>query len=70
MKESKAHLGFNKIPLLLIKRYPNYNPSQNIWYKAKKYSKIGQDFKNVISILACFFDSCCQSLISGRKTGY
>ena len=25
------------------------NPSQNIWYKVKKYSKIGQEFKNVIS---------------------
>ena len=25
-----------------------YNPSQNIWQKLKKYSKIGQDFKNVI----------------------
>ena len=27
----------------------NYNPSQNIWHKLKKYSKIVQD-----SIFACF----------------
>ena len=27
-----------------------YNLGQNIWHKVKKYSKIGQDFKNVISI--------------------
>ena len=26
------------------------NPRQNIWHKVKKDSKIGQDFKNVISI--------------------
>ena len=45
------------------------NPSQNIWYKVKKYSKIGQGFKNVISNFV-FFDSYCQRLISGRKTGY
>ena len=31
-----------------------YNPGQNIWYKVKKYSKIGQAIKNVISIFACF----------------
>ena len=30
------------------------NPSQNIWYNLKKYSKIGQGFKNVISNFACF----------------
>ena len=32
-----------------------YNPSQNIWHKLKKYNKIGQDFKNVISNFACFW---------------
>ena len=32
----------------------SYNPAQNIWHKVKKYSKIGQDFKNVISNFACF----------------
>ena len=26
----------------------NYNPNQNIWQKLKKYSKTGQDFKNLI----------------------
>ena len=31
-----------------------YNPGQNIWHKLKKYIKIGQDFKNVISNFACF----------------
>ena len=46
------------------------NPSQNIWHKVNKYSKIGQDFKNVISNFACFFDCYCQRLISGRKTGH
>ena len=30
------------------------NPGQNIWHKVKKYSKIGQEFKNVISNFACF----------------
>ena len=25
------------------------NPGQNIWHKVKKYSKTGQDSKNVIS---------------------
>ena len=24
-----------------------YNPTQNIWHKLKKFSKTGQDFKNV-----------------------
>ena len=33
---------------------PNYNPGRNIWHKVKKYSKIGQDFKNVISNFAGF----------------
>ena len=44
------------------------NPSQNIWDKLKKYSKIGQDFKNEYLILRVF-GSYCQRLISGRKTG-
>ena len=30
------------------------NPGQNIWQKVKKYSKIGQDLKNVIYNFACF----------------
>ena len=30
------------------------NPNQNIWHKLNKYSKIGQDFNNVISNFACF----------------
>ena len=34
--------------------YENWNPVQNIWHKVTKYSKIGQDFKNVISDFACF----------------
>ena len=32
----------------------SYNPGQNTWHKVKKYNKIGQDFKNVISNFACF----------------
>ena len=31
-----------------------YNPGQIIWHKVKKYSKTGQDFKNVISNFVCF----------------
>ena len=34
--------------------YLNYNSSQNISHKLKKYRKIGQDFKNVISNFVCF----------------
>ena len=30
------------------------NPGQNIWQRVKKYSKIGQDLKNVIYNFACF----------------
>ena len=30
------------------------NPLQNIWYEIEKYSKIGQEFKSVISHFACF----------------
>ena len=29
---------------VIEKRY--FNPSENVWHKLKKYSKIGQDFKN------------------------
>ena len=31
------------------------NTCQNMWHKLKKYNKVGQDFKNVISNFACFF---------------
>ena len=31
-----------------------YSPGQNIWYKVKKSSKIGQDFKNLLPNFACF----------------
>ena len=31
-----------------------YNPGQNIWQKVKRYNKIGQGFKNIISNFACF----------------
>ena len=33
----------------------NYNPGQNIWHKVKKYSKNGQNIKNVISNFVCFW---------------
>ena len=46
------------------------NFEQNIWQKLKKYSKIGQHFKNVISNFAYFLTAYCQSLVSGRKTGH
>ena len=32
----------------------DYNPGQNILRKVKKSSKIGQDFKNLLSKFACF----------------
>ena len=32
----------------------SYNPEQNIWNKLKKYSKIGQDLKNLIYNFGCF----------------
>ena len=47
-----------------------WNLGQNIWHKLNKYNKIGQDFKNIISTFACFFDSNYQRLISGRNTGH
>ena len=34
--------------------YNMYNPSQNIWHEVKKYRKIEQDFKNIISNFAPF----------------
>ena len=43
-----------KVHLSHILRLASYNPGQNIWHKVKTYSKIGQDFKNVISNFACF----------------
>ena len=46
------------------------NPGQNIWHKVKKFSKIGQDFKNVLSNFPGFFDSKSQTFISGWKTGH
>ena len=30
------------------------NPGQNIWQKVKKSIKMGQDFKNLLSNIACF----------------
>ena len=31
-----------------------YNPGQNIWYKAEKSRKVGQDFKSLLSNSASF----------------
>ena len=45
------------------------NPSQNIWQKLKKYNKIGEDFKNVISNFVSF-DSYCQRLVFERRNGH
>ena len=42
--------------------FMRYNPGQNMWHKVKKYSKVGQDFKNLISNFLCFlsnFQVCC-----------
>ena len=46
------------------------NPGQNIWHKVKKFSKSGQNFKDLLFNFVGFFDSYCQSLIFGRKTGH
>ena len=32
----------------------NYNPGQNILYQEEKSSKVGQDFKSLLSNFACF----------------
>ena len=45
-------------------------PRQNIWHKVKKFSNTEQDFKILLSNFAGFFDSYCQSLISGKNTGH
>ena len=45
------------------------NPSQNIWQKLKKYNKIGEDFKSVISNFVSF-DSYCQRLVFERRNGH
>ena len=56
----RKKLNINNILIVLfvwiLVPYPfrYYNPSQNIWHKVKKHSKIGQDFKNVISDFAYF----------------
>ena len=41
-----------KMPIHLKTTF--YNPGQNIWYKVEKSSKNGQDFKSLLSNLACF----------------
>ena len=38
----------------MLKSINNYNPSQNLSHNLKKYSKIAQDFKSVISNFASF----------------
>ena len=38
-----------------------YNPAQSIWHKLKKSSKIGQDFKNLLSDFACFLTAIVQA---------
>ena len=42
-------LGARKEKLVHEAGHVSYSPRQNIWHKLKKYSKIGEDFKNVIS---------------------
>ena len=39
---------------IIGKTRDNNNPVQNIWQKVKRYNKIGQGFKNIISNFACF----------------
>ena len=35
-------------------RQGDYNPGQNLWHKVKRYNKIGQDFKNIVTNFAWF----------------
>ena len=51
LKRKKKTLLINETPKLENDSYIHW---QNIWHKGKKYSKIGQDLKNVISKFACF----------------
>ena len=44
----------------------NCNPDQNIWNKANKSSKIGQDKKTLISAFAQLFNHYCQSFVFRR----
>ena len=37
-----------------IREHVNYNPGQYIWHRVKRYNKIGQDFKTIISNFASF----------------
>ena len=66
IKFFESFFFFLKVDLDINKNI--YNPGQNIWHKVKKASKIGQNFKNLLSNFT-FFDSYCQSLIFGRKGG-
>ena len=50
-KERVQKFKKQKIQGILIKT--NYNPGQNIWHKLKAYSKIGLDYKNLISNSTC-----------------
>ena len=44
------------------------NSGQNVWQKVKRYNKIGQGFKNVISNFACFLTVIVNvSFLEGRK---
>ena len=47
----------------------NCNPNQNIWNKANKSSKIGQDKKTLISAFAQLFNHYCQSFVFRRQVG-
>ena len=53
-KEQNNEALVKFITNIIITASTSHNPSQNIWHKLKKYSKIGQNFKNVISNFACF----------------
>ena len=52
------HIDFSFVLVsCCLRKEPNkiyiYNPGQNIWQKVKRYNKIGQGFKNIISNFAC-----------------
>ena len=51
--------GCNSSEVVSVKSYvekvtTNYNPGQNICYKVEKSSKVGEDFKSLLSNFACF----------------
>ena len=50
--------------------FSSHNPSQSTSNKADKFNKFGANLENVCISFHRRFDCSCQSLFSGRETGY